>query len=409
MQIVSETLIELKTTEKVEKPRLQFIDMARSFAILLMLEGHFTGAALANQYRNEDYILYNIWHNLHGLTSPLFFTVTGLVFVYLLTGTKSTEPFFQNSRVKKGFNRVYMLLFWGYIIQLSLWSVIKSIYFGTSFHLDWFAAFHVLQSIAFGIAFLLLIYGIHLFVKKGDILWYYLIAALLIFIGYSQMKEYIQADELRIAGTTLKANYWPNGFPSFIQNMFYGKYSDFSFMRYAGYVLLGGMTGRIIRKHEHLTKKNWFGIAFILIAIFLNVFIQSILVQVDSFTEMIGICQKGVYELNSTAFMRFGQVIGLLGILMLIDGNFKVKAPLFLKLGQNTLPIYVIHVIILYGGIFGIGLKPDVINLNLSPYASMGVSVIAMLSFTVMVNYIEPLEEVYNSVQKKIFFWRKRN
>ena len=120
MPIVSETLLELKTTEKVKKPRLQFIDMARSFAILLMLEGHFTGAALANQYRNEDYILYNIWHNLHGLTSPLFFTVTGLVFVYLLTGTNSVEPFFQNSRVKKGFNRVSMLLFWGYIIQLSL-------------------------------------------------------------------------------------------------------------------------------------------------------------------------------------------------------------------------------------------------------------------------------------------------
>ena len=406
---MSEILLDKQNTEIVKKPRLQFIDMARSFAILLMLEGHFTGAGLANQYRNEDYILYNIWHNLHGLTSPLFFTVTGLVFVYLLTGTKSTEPFFQNSRVKKGFNRVSMLLFWGYIIQLNLWSIIKSAYYGTPFQLDWFAAFHVLQSIAFGIAFLLLIYGIHLLIKKGDIHWYYLIAALLVFIGYSQMKAYIQADELRIAGTSLKASYWPNEFPSFIQNMFYGKYSDFSFMRYSGYVLLGGMTGSIIRKYEHLTKKNWFGILFILIAIFLNIFIQSIFVELDSFTEMIGLCKHGVYELNSTAFMRFGQVIGLLGILMLIDGNFKVKAPLFLKLGQNTLPIYVIHVIILYGGIFGIGLKPDVINLNLSPYASIGVSVIAMLSFTVMVKFIEPLENVYNSVLEKVFFWRKKN
>lgn len=405
---MSENLLEIQQPEKVKKPRLQFIDMARSFAILLMLEGHFTGAGLANQYRNEDYILYNIWHNLHGLTSPLFFTVTGLVFVYLLTGTKSTEPFFKNTRVKKGFNRVTMLLFWGYIIQLNLRDIYNSFYHGTAFHLEWFAAFHVLQSIAVGIAFLLLIYGIHLLVKKGDIHWYYLTAALLVFIGYSQMKAYIQADELRIAGTTLKASYWPNGFPSFIQNMFYGKYSDFSFMRYAGYVLLGGMTGSIIRKYEHLTKKNWFGILFILIAIFLNAFIQPIFVQLDSFTEMIGLCQKGVYELNSTAFMRFGQVIGLIGILMLIDGNFKIKAPLFLKLGQNTLPIYVIHVIILYGGIFGFGLKPEIINLNLSPYAALGVSVIAMISFTIMVKYIEPLEEFYNSVLNRIFFWRKK-
>lgn len=406
---MSETSINNQSTDKVKKPRLQFIDMARSFAILLMLEGHFTGSALAIQYRNEDYLLYNFWHNLHGLTSPLFFTVTGIVFVYLLTGIKSTEPFFRNSRVKKGFNRVFMLLFWGYIIQLNLWSIIKSLYYGSSFHLEWFAAFHVLQSIAFGIAFLLLIYGMHMFFKKGDILWYYLIASIFIFIGYAQIKAHIQVDELRIAGTTLKASYWPNGFPSLIQNMFYGKYSDFSFMRYSGYVLLGGMTGSIIRKYEHKTKENWFGITFILIGVFLNIFIQSIFVQLDSFTEMIGLCKQGVFVLNSTAFIRFGQVLGLIGILMLIDGNFKVKAPLFLKLGQNTLPIYIIHVIILYGGIFGLGLKPDVINLNLNPYAAISVSAIAMISFTIMVKNIEPLEKFYDYILSKIYFWRTNN
>lgn len=406
---MSETSINNQSTDKVKKPRLQFIDMARSFAILLMLEGHFTGSALAIQYRNEDYLLYNFWHNLHGLTSPLFFTVTGIVFVYLLTGIKSTEPFFRNSRVKKGFNRVFMLLFWGYIIQLNLWSIIKSLYYGSSFHLEWFAAFHVLQSIAFGIAFLLLIYGIHMFFKKGDILWYYLIASIFIFIGYAQIKAHIQVDELRIAGTTLKASYWPNGFPSLIQNMFYGKYSDFSFMRYSGYVLLGGMTGSIIRKYEHKTKENWFGITFILIGVFLNIFTQSIFVQLDSFTEMIGLCKQGVFVLNSTAFIRFGQVLGLIGILMLIDGNFKVKAPLFLKLGQNTLPIYIIHVIILYGGIFGLGLKPDVINLNLNPYAAISVSAIAMISFTIMVKNIEPLEKFYDYILSKIYFWRTNN
>ncbi len=404
---MAENLLENQLPEKVKKPRLQFIDMARSIAILLMLEGHFTGAGLANRYRNEDYVLYNIWHNLHGLTSPLFFTVTGLIFVYLLMGQKSDESFFQNNRVKKGFKRVGDLLFWGYLIQLSVWSIIKSIYYNTPFQLEWFAAFHVLQSIAVGISLLLIIYGIHLFIKKGAIHWYYLAAALIVFIGYSQMKSYIQADELRIAGTNLKASYWPNGFPSFIQNMFYGKYSDFSFMRYSGYVLLGGMTGSIIRKYERLTKKNWFGISFILIAIFLNVFIQSILTQLDFFTESIGLCQQGVYELNSTSFIRFGQVIGLIGVLMLIDANFKVKAPLFLKLGQNTLPIYVVHVIILYGGLVGVGLKPNVIDLNLSPYAAVGVSVTAMISFTIMVKYIEPLEEFYNRVVDRIFFWRK--
>lgn len=77
--------------------------MARSLAILLMLEGHFTGAALAAEYRDHSNLLFETWYFIHGLTSPLFFTVTGLVFVYLLTAEKSPSVnFWQNDRVKKG-------------------------------------------------------------------------------------------------------------------------------------------------------------------------------------------------------------------------------------------------------------------------------------------------------------------
>jgi ABC-type polysaccharide/polyol phosphate export permease len=75
-----------------------------------------------------------------------------------------------------------------------------------------------------------------------------------------------------------------------------------------------------------------------------------------------------------------------------------------LCVGQNTLPIYVIHVVILHIGIIGFGLKPDVIHLNLNPYVAIGVSIIVMLSFTVLAKYIEPLEKIYNSVLEKMFF-----
>ena len=169
-------------------PRLKFIDMTRSIAIILMLEGHFTGAALSWDYRKQEYLAYDIWHNIHGLTSPLFFTVTGLIFVYLLTA-KGAGGFFTNIRVKKGFRRVLTLLFWGYFIQLNLWSIGQSIYYGSEFHLDWFYAFHVLQSIGIGILFLLLVYGVYNIFKKGAVYWYYLIAALIIFYFYAQLRS----------------------------------------------------------------------------------------------------------------------------------------------------------------------------------------------------------------------------
>lgn len=405
--------------ESVKKPRLQFIDMARSFAILLMIEGHFTGAALGNQFRSDAYLPYNIWHNLHGLTSPLFFTVTGLVFVYLLCKEQNVA-YLQSERVRKGFSRVRMLLFWGYFIQLDFYTLFRDLYYGFEnvangkgwifqFHFEWLQAFHVLQSIGVGIFLLLVIYGIRYLIGKGDMHWYYLAGGILIFIAYSQLKNHIQLDEARLAGAAnAKPDYWPSGFPAFIQNMFYGQYSDFSILRYSGYVLLGGMLGSIIRKYEAKTRENWFGLTFIVVGAILFGFAQGMLAQIDTFTESIGLVKHGVFELNATSFVRYGQVVFLLGILMLVDGNFKIKAPLFLKLGQNTLPIYVVHVIILYGGIFGFGLKPNVFDSNLSPYESIAISLMAMLSFTVMIKYIEPLEEIYDKALKTIRL-RKRN
>jgi hypothetical protein len=373
-----------------------------------MLEGHFTGAALANEYRKDDYLLYKIWHNIHGLTSPLFFTVTGVIFVYLLS-VNNTLSYFHNSRVKKGFKRVLELLFWGYFIQLSLWSIIQSFYYGSKFHLEWFYAFHVLQSIGIGIFFLLVIYGLFKWINKGALHWYYLVSGLLLFVGYSSMKNYIQLDEQAIAeGLQKGPKYFPHNAPAFIQNMFYGKFSDFSFLRYSGYTILGGMLGSIIRTYENKTKEWWFGTTFLVAGIIISIFIQPIFRNIDNFTEWIGITEKGFYELNATAFIRYGQVVSVLGIFMLIDKYVDVKAKLYLKLGQNTLPIYVVHVIILYGGIFGIGLKPLVFDENLGPWIAAGISAIAILFFTLMVHYIEILEDKYETFIRLITFKKKK-
>lgn len=390
------------------KPRLKFIDMARSLAILLMLEGHFTGAALGNIYRNEDYLLYSIWHNIHGLTSPLFFTVTGVIFVYLLAGN-TTVRYWENFRVRKGFKRSMELLFWGYLIQTNLLSFGKSIYYGSEFHLDWFYAFHVLQSIGVGIAFLLLIYGCFKWINKGALHWYYLIAALLLFWGYGEMKAYKEWQEQLVASGLQDApKYWPVGFPKIIQNMFYGQYSDFSFMRYSGYTILGGMIGSVIRNFQQRTREWWFGATFIGIGLVLNIFIQPLFRNVDTLTEWIGLVEKGHYELNATAFIRFGQVLMVLGIFMLIDAYTDVKAKLYLKIGQNTLPIYVVHVIILYGGIFGIGLKPLIFDENLNPWISALISLGAIGFFALMVYYIEPLEALFNRLINMITFSKQK-
>ena len=387
----------MTTEKKSAKPRLYFIDFARSIAIIMMLEGHFTGAALANQYRDGSNWLYALWHNLHGLTSPLFFTTSGLIFVYLLTGTKADQRYFENERVRKGFKRVLELLFWGYTIQLSFHTIGKDIYYGSEWHLDWVYAFHVLQSIGIGIFLLLVLFGVKKIIKVGAMHWYYLLSALVILIAYAYLKDYIQTDEASVAKGNAPS-YWPHGFPNFFQNMFYGPFSDFGILRYSSYVLLGGVIGSVVRSYEHHSKKAWFSISFILLGLCFNLFTQSVLHSLDGTIESVGILKHSVLELDTTHFARFGQVLMVLGSLMFLDSRVNINFPRFLKMGQNTFPIYVVHVIILYGGILGYGLVPYAFNRTLDPISSAGVSVLAVLFFFLMTQYIEPLSTMYNRI-----------
>lgn len=403
------------------RPRLKFIDMGRSLAILMMLEGHFTGASLANEYRKDEYWLYDFWHNLHGLTSPLFFAITGVVFVYLLS--KNTEiPFFENERVRKGFKRVRMLLFWGYLIQLDLITLIRDTYYGFKdmdegggrgfvYHLDWLQAFHVLQSIGIGIFLLLTVFSVFKLIKKGPLYLYYLIVALIIFVIYGYLKEHIRYQDYLVETgkiTLSERAFIPSWAPQFIQNMIYGKFSDFSFLRYSGYVLMGGMIGALIRKQEHNVRKWWFATTFFAVGLFFNLYGQTLFTQIDWLVESLGVTSS-CFENNTTGFARLGQVAMLLGILMIIDSKFNVKAPLFLKVGQNTFPIYIVHVIILYGGILGYGLKStEWFDENLGPWFAISISAFFIFVFIVMVKYIEPLTELYYKVFGIFYPKRKR-
>jgi len=377
-----------------------------------MIEGHFTGAALSIEYQNADYLLYTVWHAIHGLTSPLFFTITGVIFVYLLSADNSVS-FYKNDRVKKGFRRVLQLLFWGYFIQLDLWSISTSIYYGSKFYLDWFYAFHVLQSLGFGIFFLLLVYGLFKWINRGSLYWYYLVSGLIMFVVFGYLRNYIQMDKLAIAnaledGKILSPNYFPHNSPSFIQNMFYGRFSEFTFVRYSIYILLGGMLGSIIRKYENKTKEWWFGTIFVVGGLVLIFCTIPILRFMDILFKKEALTHGRFFALTSFEFIRFGQVVSLLGILILIVKFFQIKARLFLKIGQNTLPIYIVHVIILYGGIFGFGLNPLVVNQNQNPWISIGISAAAILLFTLMIKKIEYLQEKYSAFIRLISFKNKK-
>ncbi len=387
------------TVPKIQHERLKFIDMARSIAIILMLEGHFITLTfrdyqpLTDTLRktgNSGSTVFDWWVNLRGFTAPLFFTITGLVFVYLLTKHEEKDgktPFFKIPRVKKGIRRVIMILFWAYILQINLKYLIYYLHGNMNSQLY---AFHILQSIALGIACLILIYGFHKLIKKGPLSFYYLISGIIFFSLYPYFHTFSEG------------HYFPEKAPEVIQNIFHGPKSEFPIIPWMGFVLFGGMLGAITHQYEQYLRKKWFPYLTFLIGLFLflfaSVFGKGIDYLLAHFFEQ---SSNLMFEKNSWLYAKFAEVIMLLSFLMLIEQYIKIKESLFLKMGQNTLPIYIVHVIILYGAITGYSLK-DLFKTELTASESIIGAVLFIVAFAFFIKYIEWFREKFGMTRSRI-------
>ena len=349
----------------MQKTRLYFIDIARSIAILLMLEGHFVDNALMDVYRDTNNDIYNAWLFVRGFTSPIFLSITGIVFTYLLIGNNHLE-YFKNNRIKKGYKRVVELLFWGYVVQVY--------------------AFHVLQCIGIGILSILILYGIYKVVKIIPLWVYFFFAGTIIFSSYivisSWPKEY----------------YWPESAPIFIQNMFHGKYSIFPILPRMGYTMYGAMIGVILYTYKSKVKEWSFILSVFLIGAFLYFFLKDLLLILDE------IFAHPIYHLYKVDWLYecLGMVLIILSILIAIEKFIgEIKPNLFLKIGQNTLTIYILHMVLLYGSITGFGIN-RVIHKNLTPWQILPATICFILFFVILIYYLDEIKLKLDFILKPI-------
>jgi surface polysaccharide O-acyltransferase-like enzyme len=317
------------------KPRrLMFIDLARAVAILMMLQGHFIDVTLADAYRHHP--LHTFWQHFRGLAAPMFFASTGLIFVYLLSAN-TAGPFLSLPRVRKGFVRSVELLAWGYLLQVNLLRL--PVYFKSGPD-DWLGAFHVLQCIAVGILLLIGVFAVHRLLPKIPLPLFYVAAGLGLSFGHVFLFN-------------LPPGTWfPHGAPEVIQNGFKGPLSIFPLTPWLIFTLYGAAIGAWVRLAQDrvLTAGGWWiaaGLALKYSGVFID---RAIAWLAGAFTEKHLTAEHWIHD-------RAGEILALLGLLMLIDHRFKLRDSWLLEIGRNTLPVYIAHVVLLYNGFFGIGLR----------------------------------------------------
>lgn len=346
------------------KVRLKFIDMARSVAILLMLEGHFVDDSLIMEARDPNSFVYSAWHFMRSFTAPMFLTVTGLIFVYLLLKNRD-QRWIDNLRIKKGFSRVIELFIWGYIVQ-------------------WYA-FHVLECIAIGIFVILIIYGIYKTIKIIPLWIYFFLAGTTILLLY----PVVQHLPHKMA--------WPESTWHVIIDFFNRNRVpkiEFPTVPFVAYTMFGAMIGALLHDFHDYVKKFYFPAFFTIIGALLFFFPSNILGGIDDLLS--SIFSSYNYKLISLNWIyeRIGMVLMELSVLMYIDNIWgdKIKGDnLFLKIGQNTLTIYILHMVLLYGSISGLGLK-EKFHHALGPWQVTFGAIGFIIIFVFIIKYIENIK-----------------
>lgn len=337
----------------------------------MMLQGHFIDTLLEVSYRDSNNTAFKIWEYFRGITAPTFFTISGLIFSYLLIKAKRSGTV--KSRMQKGLKRGLMLIGIGYMLRVPIFEWL----FGK--FSSYFLIVDVLQCIGLSLIIIVIIYKLT-FQKTLIFSILMLVLGLTVFTS-EPLYRYLELPEI----PKLLSNYVSkaNG-------------SVFTIIPWFGYVAFGAFISTLFYRYLERPKFKMAIVSGFLIFGIALIFKSSWLFMKLYYWFDISLFKDVAYY--NYLFTRLGNVLILFALFYLAE-NY-IKQPLILRIGQKTLSIYVIHFIIIYGSFTGIGLH-QLIGKNLVPWqaiigALIFLSVVCFISF----HYAKTNAFVYSNVQK---------
>ena len=335
--------------------RLYFIDAMRAWAILMMLQGHFVDGLLDMDFRNDSNPLFAIWKYFRGITAPVFFTVSGFIFTYLLV--RDDKNGLKNPRVKKGIKRGLELLFIGYLLRMNLFGLLQGQIYESFYVVD------VLHCIGLSI---LGIIGIYLVTQKHKKTFFPLIlfgTTMVLFLFEPLYKTY-------------SFGFLPDAFANYLTK---ANGSVFTVFPWFGYAAFGGFIALIFTRFKNFKYLYPTAICIAIMGGMGLIFESSNFFM--ALSEGTGIQLFADIFFNNYLFIRLGDVLLVFAAFMLMRGWMQNRTGL--RIGQNTLSIYAVHFVILYGSFTGLGLY-RFFQHSLSPALAISGALVFMVICTYM-------------------------
>ncbi|MBA4312102.1 MAG: hypothetical protein C0417_05690 [Chlorobiaceae bacterium] len=363
----SDTLLQLPTQRSGE--RYVFIDLYRSAVILLMLEGHVLRAFLPASLQREP--LFQLHEFFHGLSAPAFLFGAGLTFV--ISTRKRWEAYHHwDPPLAKRLRRFLLVILLGLALHLPYFSFRKVMLELSSPEVLQLFQFDVLHCIGIG---LLSLHGLIFFFKHESR--FYSLVITTIFVVCFTTPFVWDLDFLK---------YIP---PAFAQ-MFNGNHgSPFPLFPYVGFLYAG-----VIVSWEFLVavEHNREGKFMYWLAVLGMIFIIA-----GFLFDMIPWHLYATYNYWFTSpnyfLIRLGSLMAIIAGFWYLSRAIKQPKKIFTVLGIESLFVYVLHLLVLYGSSMNPQLNMQVVfGLNRSFIETIGLFAglfFLMLSSALLWNYLK--------------------
>lgn len=360
--------------------RIVVLDVLRAFAILMMLQGHFIDTMLDDRYRDLANPIYAAWSFMRGITAPVFFFVSGAVFVFLVL--RESRPWRQSERIRKGLRRAFLLLLLGYVLKWNFLTLLWTLEFYPSyFTVD---VFQIL-----GLTLLVAIAVIGFCQRTG-------LPLPLAFLALA-LAAFVFAPEI-------KTREW-SALPVFLQNYLVKSHgSTFTLLPWIGYALFGGVAGWWMRARPQILNSAWTPVILLATGLAAQFLIDDVLRGLYQIT--------GLQVVSNYLFRALGFVLIVLSVFIWIVRHAGPMPPLLLKIGRETLVIYSVHYVVLYGTWLGIGIH-DLGRGTWPPWAAAMGALMFLACFVYLVYRIEDVRRWWgrarrHAVQALLRIWPRR-
>jgi hypothetical protein len=154
------------------------------------------------------------------------------------------------------------------------------------------------------------------------------------------------------------------------------------------YTMFGAMLGVLLYQHKEKVKSLPVILGVFVLGISIFYGIKPFLLWLQSIDQL----QHIPFYRMDWLYEKLGIVLVVLAILLGLETYVLQikKENLFLKIGQNTLSIYIIHMMLLYGSIIRIGIN-DFLHEKLGPLEVIPYTLAFWLIFIVFVYYIDQI------------------